>query len=265
MNWRPGPESSKIISASISLSIQRTDFNPNTWSQIQHESPKKDETENALVSTVKIDSNISALPGKSLHEQKRHSSEDIDSEESISRSQSNSSIDSIKISSSLDKQQSNNIPSWKTSPHETNIASQMPSIKESESVQKEVQLPMLPPPLPLRDWQKSKNTKSLATAGPTPSLTTATSKIESQNEVQKDLPTIPKINVINHNVITKNLSVTAANEDEQDEAQYESKSEYQQATLPQSPRHTDDISVTIIAPGSINASNIYILSIYMHI
>ena len=239
------PESSKIISASINISIQRTDFNPIALLPIQQESPKKDEDED-VVSAVKINSNVSStIPGLSLLGPNRLSS-DIDSEASVGQlSQSNSSIDSLKIPSPLGNEpQPANVNSLQSSPHTTNSSSKISSLKQADSVQKGIPLTILPPPLPLRDWQKSRDPKSFTT------------QLTASSCMQQDLTKPPKTNVISNAEITEEITVAAANQHRHDTLKYEPLCEYQHATNPTtSPKHADCIAVTIIPPGKNSASS----------
>ena len=157
------PESSKVANASINLTIQRTNFNPSALLQIPTDINEKD--------TDKYNKEISPpsspiILNKAI-EPDRLSSSEASSVDTISqKSQSDSPIESpVKLVLVSEAKKINP----KTSPEATSTLGPASSTNHSnsqlktendESQIREKSSYKIPPPLPLRDWQKNNSTAS---------------------------------------------------------------------------------------------------------
>ena len=153
------PESSKVANASINLTIQRTNFNPSALLQISQETNVQSLEKKKGAISPSVSPNISNRP----IDPDRFSSGSED--ESSLESQPNSSIDESPVKFVV-RQEDENIH------HEASSIEAFVSSKgldanksdvifeknEQNSVVKLNSTPKVPPPLPLRDWQKSNPT-----------------------------------------------------------------------------------------------------------
>ena len=157
------PESSKVANASINLTIQRTNFNPSALLQIPADINEKDSDKY----NKEISPPSSPIILNKAIEPDRLSSSEASSIDTISqKSQSDSPIESpVKLALVSEAKKINP----KTSPiaastlspaSSTNQSNSQLETKNDESKIGEKSSCKLPPPLPLRDWQKNNPTTS---------------------------------------------------------------------------------------------------------
>ena len=162
------PESSKIDNASINITIQRTNYNPSALLHVQSERPFKDEGDKLVEQSEIIDLPITSQLDKKLPSRQRSNS-DASSEDSISqKSLSVSSLDSPLTRASPVAESAKIFTKKNNSGY-----SSPPKIQSTNNISavQERGLPKTPPPVPLRDWQKSVTPNRSINAPSTSSIT----------------------------------------------------------------------------------------------